>query len=334
MVACFAACKSKSEQAAPAAPAAPVAPAVAASEQPEPPPPPKQSLPELQEASLESVSDAMNAHDASKYAAAFAVNGVAKYFPTEITGRDKIEAGAKQLFTQIPDLKFAFERTLTKGPIVVATWAWSGTDATSHRPVGLEGTGVLVYGDDGLIKEARVYQNDATIDAQNDPKAKPGTFRPVPQLPASPQAIVSKDAAAEDKLIKALNPMYTALDTKKEADLLAFFTDDSVLDDYSAPAAGKGTKDSKAMYAEYVKTFPDFKQLPLASQVAVGDFVISEGEIKASHTGPIGPIKPTAKPVDVHFIDVVQMKDGKVAHLQTWVNGNELLGEIGALATK
>src|SRR6185312_9827510 len=104
-----------------------------------------------------------DAHDAKKYGAAFAENGVAKFFPDVLSGRDAIEQGASGLFDRVQDFKFAFERTWTKGPIVVATWAWSGTNAKTHRPVGLEGAGVFEYGDDGLIKELRAYQNDATI---------------------------------------------------------------------------------------------------------------------------------------------------------------------------
>jgi predicted ester cyclase len=73
------------------------------------------------------------------------------------------------------------------------------------------------------------------------------------------------------------------------------------------------------MYDTYVKAFPDFKQA-VSSQVAVKDYVITEGVFNATHEGAIGPIRATGKPVSIHFLDAAQLRDGKIAHFWTWAN--------------
>jgi hypothetical protein len=64
---------------------------------------------------------------------------------------------------------------------------------------------------------------------------------------------------------------------------------------------------------------------------AHGSYVVSEGVLQGTHKGPIGPFKATGKPVSLHFVDIVQFKAGKIARLQTWANGVELLTENGVI---
>jgi predicted ester cyclase len=166
--------------------------------------------------------------------------------------------------------------------------------------------------------------------SQLDPKAKKGTFRTPPSLPTSMDVIASTGAPDEDKLIDTAKGLYTALDNKKAADVMALFTEESTAEDYTMPATLKGLKDWKAMYDTYVGAFPDFKQA-LSTQLAVKDYVITEGVFNGTHKGALGPIRATGKPVSLHFVDIAQFKDGKISHFWTWANAAEMLAEIGVL---
>jgi uncharacterized protein (TIGR02246 family) len=330
-----------SPQAPPAA-AASSAPAPVATAAPTTPPPaptpPKPSLAELQLTSAKAFSDALNQHDAEKYAALFTPDGVDKGSgQPDVAGHDAIVANTKALFAAFPDFKIGFSRVWQKGNFLACAWAWTGTDTggfmgnkPTGRPVGLEGISAVVYTEDGLVKELHRYADDATLMSQLDPKAKKGTFRAPPTLPTSMDVVAAAGSPDEDKELDLAKGFYGALDNKKAADVMAIFTEESTADDFTMPATFKGLKDWKKMYDTYVGAFPDFKQA-LTTQVAVKDYVVTEGVLNATHKGALGPIRATGKPVSLHFVDVVQFKDGKIAHLWTWANGAELLTEIGVL---
>jgi predicted ester cyclase len=346
LLAAFVALAACADETPPPQPPPPPPPPVTAEAPPAPPPtdttpppaPPKPSMADMQNASIKTVTDALNAHDPQKYASVFAADGLSRSggMPDAV-GRDAIAADIKGWFTEFPDLKFAFSRAWQKGNVAVATWDWNGTDAggfmgakPTNRPAGLTGATVAIYNDDGLIKELHVYQDLSTLMQQLDPKAKKGTFRAPPTLATSIDT-VSAGSPEEDGNLGLAKAFYQALDDKKEKDVLAAATEDTTADDYEAPASIKGLKQWKGMYREYVTAFPDFKQLPLANQWAIGSYVISEGTLQGTNKGPIGPFKASGKPVSLHFIDIVQLKAGKLARLQTWTNGVELLTQIGVI---
>jgi predicted ester cyclase len=325
---------------APPAPSAPPAPLASSTPAAPPAPvaPPKPSLSDLELASAKAAADAITQHDAQKYAALFTPDGVDKGAgEPDSVGHDAIVARMQALFTTFPDIKLSIGRVWQKGNLVVATWAWTGTDTggflgkkPTGRPAGLEGVSLGWYTDDGLVKELHRYGDLATLVSQLDPKAKKGSFRAPPTLPASMDVVSATGTPDEDKEIDLAKALYAALDNKKVADVMGAFTEESTAEDYTMPTSMKGLKDWKAMYDSYSGAFPDFKQ-SIANQVAIKDFVISEGTFNGTHKGAMGPIKATGKPVSLHFVDIAQYKDGKIAHFWTWANAAELLMQVGVM---
>jgi steroid delta-isomerase-like uncharacterized protein len=324
----------------PPSPPAALAPPVDTSP-PTPLAPPKPSMAEMQLTSVKAVVDALNAHDAQKYAALFAADALDKGAgEPDASGRDTIATRIQQLFTAFPDFKIAVDRVWQKGNLAVASWGWTGTDTggfmgakPTGRPAGVQGASLAWYNDDGLIKELHRYDDVGTVMNQLDPKAKKNGFRAPPTLASTMDVVTSTGAGTpdEDKTLDVAKAAYTAVDNKKEADVLAVATDDTVIDDYTMPTTTKGLKDWKAMYKTYTSAFPDFKQMPMTNQVAVKDYVVSEGVLSGTHKGALGPLKATGKPVSIHFVDITQWKDGKLTRFQTWANSVELLTEIGII---
>jgi uncharacterized protein (TIGR02246 family) len=285
--------------------------------------------------------DAINAHDAQKFAALFASDGARHLVgtpPPDPVGRDAIATSVQHMMQTFPDFKLAVSRMWTKDNVRITTEDWTATDSgtgfrgakPTGRPVGMTAVVITVFNDDGLIKDMRMYGDGATLMQQMDPKAKAGTFRAPPTLATSFDTVAA-GSPEEDGNLALAKSLYQSLDDKKEKDVVAMVTEDTTADDYTAPATIKGIKGWKGMYREYVGAFPDFKQLPLDNQWAIGQYVVSEGVLKGTNKGPIGPFKASGKPVNLHFVDIAQFKAGKIARLQSWTNGAELLVQIGAL---
>lgn len=325
----------------PVAAAPPPAPRPAETAPPPPPEPPKPSLAELEITAVKNLIAALNAHDPQAYLALFTPDAVRRVLDGRVVDRDGIAKIVAGIFVHQPDYKIAVSRVLQKGNVVVLTAAYTGTDSgagsegekPSGRPVGLDLAMVLFFTDDGRIKEQHNYMDPATLDAQRNPKAKAGTFRAPPTLPASMEVVTSTGSPDEDKLAAFGKAYYAALDAHKMDEILAPFADDSVLVDFSMPGEIKGRKALQTMATKYMKALPDFHQ-PITNQWAIGDTVITEGTTEGTLKGALGPVRPTGKPISLHFLDVLQFKDGKLVRGATYANGNELLAQAGLLKRK
>ncbi len=304
-----------------------------------PPPPPKPTPAEAIAKTIKSNVEAWNAHDAAKVAATYEPTGklVIPGLP-EFSGRDAVMKEAKDTFAGYSDFKVALTKTYVHGNTVALQWVITGKNdgpalgkPASNRQMGVAGASVLTFDDDGLIKEDHRYLDLPTITSQLDPKAKAGTFRAPVTLPTgATEEHASRGTPDEAKVLDQVKAFYTAFEAKKEADLMAFVTDDSVGEDYTAPAQAKGTKAMKDMANGFWKVVPDLAQTKPV-QFAAGDTVVTEGTLTGTQKGAMGSIKASNKPVSLRFVDFIQMKDGKLARLDTFADSAEMLVEIGAM---
>jgi steroid delta-isomerase-like uncharacterized protein len=325
----------KPAETAPSATAAPASASVAAT----PPIAPKAPPAELAAKAVKADVEAWNAHDATKVASLYET-GAKLVIPglPAAAGRDAIAAATKDNLTAYPDFKIAVTRTFVHGSTVVFEWVVTGKNdgplmgqKATGRSIGIAGASVAMVDDDGLIKEEHRYIDLPTIQSQLDAKAKAGTFRAPVTLPTgAPEERASKGTPEEAKALEQAKALYAALDAKKEADVLALVTDDTTLDDFSMPATSKGTKGMKDYVNGFWKAFPDAAQAtPL--QFAAGDYVVTEGTLTGTQKGALGPIKASNKPVSLRFVDVFEMKDGKVVRGASYADSAEILVAIGAM---
>jgi ketosteroid isomerase-like protein len=322
----------------PPAETAPVASAAPTDTTP-PPAPPKPAMSDMQIAGLKAAVAAMNAHDPKAVGAGFTSDAVIKSAPNpDLSGRDAIVAAWTQNFAVMPDMQIGVSRVLQKGNVAVITWAFAGTDSgaglmgkPTKRPVGHEGSSVLWFSDDGLVKEEHDYADQGVTKAQLDPKAKAGTFRPVPTVSNAMQAVVSTGGPDEDALLAQGNKIYTTIDTLKINDILAFMTEDTTMTDYTTPAPTKGIKALKAMMGGLLKAFPDLHQMPLTNQWAIGNYLVTEGVMQGTQKGPLGPIPASKKALAEHFIDIATLQNGKIATVETYQNSIEMLTQLGVI---
>jgi steroid delta-isomerase-like uncharacterized protein len=78
--------------------------------------------------------------------------------------------------------------------------------------------------------------------------------------------------------------------------------------------------------------FPDMKK-ELTNQIASGDQVVCEFELRGTQDGPLqtpaGEIPPTGRAVHLFVIEVMTMRDGKLATLRNYSDTAALMLQLG-----
>jgi steroid delta-isomerase-like uncharacterized protein len=157
---------------------------------------------------------------------------------------------------------------------------------------------------------------------RGDPKAK---VRPPPAAPApGTQFVTAKDSPEEQKNVDAVKALYSSFEKKDEKASLALMTDDVVHADLTQPDDVKGKDAAKKELGTWWKAFPDAK-VDATNAWAFGDTVVAEVETTGTFKGPLGPLKPNGKAGTTHGVDIIEMKDGKIARVTSYANAREFL---------
>ncbi len=300
------------------------------------PPAPKATQAELQMTAAKSFTDAMNAHDAKKLAALYSDDATVMIpgMP-ELHGRADIEKQIQGLYDGFKDMKFWIVATWQKGDMSFVEWGWTGTNSgefmgmkPTEKQAGGLGLSAIWFNADGSMKKENRYYDAVTTMTQLG--AVKGKARAIPTQAASVEMHASKGTPEEDKNVEAVKVMEASFESKKEADFLASMTDDVEYSDIAMPENSKGKGEAKKFFGMFTKAIPDIKNT-VANATGVEDFVIVESNITGTHKGQFGPFAATKKPINLHGIDVFQLKDGKVVKGWTFGNNVELLTQIGIM---
>jgi steroid delta-isomerase-like uncharacterized protein len=296
---------------------------------------------ELQKKAISAYLAAFNAHDAKKTAELYKADAVsAMPGPTgleETRGREAIEKMHAAYYSAFPDIKVGFVRVFQKGDVLVQQWVAAGTHKgdfmgmkATNKPAGVSGATVTWVDADGLIKRQHVYWDQATVGVQVG--ASKGKARPVATVPAGEgEWIVAKGSPEEDKAVESVKAFYGVFEKKDEKGYLAMMTEESTHSSLYMPQDTKGLKAAKDQFATLTKAFPDIK-ITATSAWGFGNFVITESVLKGTQKGALpGGIKATNKPVELHALDVLQLKDGKLAAGWTYASNLEMMGQLGLL---
>ena len=90
----------------------------------------------------------------------------------------------------------------------------------------------------------------------------------------------------------------------------------------------KGKDKAKVGPLEFAKAFPDLK-VTVNNAWGFGDVAIVEYTMAGTQKGAFMGKPASKKAMNVHGVDVFQVKDGKVAHLWTYENGMEMAMQLG-----
>jgi steroid delta-isomerase-like uncharacterized protein len=85
----------------------------------------------------------------------------------------------------------------------------------------------------------------------------------------------------------------------------------------------------------FATAFPDMKK-EVTNQVASEDQVVCEFRLKGTHDGPLrtptGEIAPTGRTIELSVIEILGIRDGKVAVLRNYSDTATLMGQLGVEA--
>jgi steroid delta-isomerase-like uncharacterized protein len=295
---------------------------------------------EAQKKFLSELEAALAARDAAKFAALYSTGAVltsaGKEGVSEAMGRAEIQAsrerGLRVMGKAFPDIKWVHTRALQKGEVMVVEWTATATDTggfledkPTNKKLGWRGVSVLWFDDDGLVKRENNLVDPLTIMGQlgrGDPKAK---VRPPAVAPTTgTQWVVAKDSPEEEKNVELVKSVYPAMEKKDDKAFAAVLTDDFVRSDQTQPEDVKGKDGAKKELGVWLKAFPDLK-MNVTNAWAFGDIVVTEIAATGTFQGPLGALKPNGKTGTTHGVDVVEVKDGKIARVTSYANGRELL---------
>ena len=305
-------------------PEAPVAVAAPPAEAAPPAPP--------MEDTLKLMFDGFSSHDAKKMLAACADGATILSGAKSSPAKDAV-ADEQSLFDSFPDMKASLTRTWVKGKVAIVEWvatgkndgAFAGQKATG-RVVGLPMLSIFFFDDKNLITEEHVYTDMQTLQSQLDPKAKPGTFRSAPATPAAVEQHVAQGTADEGKLVEWARAFDASFGAGKEDAILGTMAPDADFTLNYAPAASTAKTLKHDLHALFV-AFPK-QDWQITAAWGIEDFVIVEHTVTAKQMGPFGALPASKKDVAWHWVDILQVKDGKLAHGWSYANVAELADQV------
>jgi steroid delta-isomerase-like uncharacterized protein len=305
------------------------------------PPAPKKTLVQLEQENLETALKGLNGHDAKMFASVYADDGVINVAGlNEVSGREAIAQNMAEWFETFKDIKLGFSRVWVKGDTMILEWVINGKHhgelfgvKGSEQPIGHYGLSVVSFNQDGKVTRENRYGELGAVMQQvgaAGTKAKP---RPIPSVPSEPEGVAAKNTPEEEKQIEVAKTLLGALESKKEDAFVGAITDDMEHDGLFHLETSKGKDGAKKFFKQFTTAFPDAK-FEVTKAVSVGDYVIAESILKATHKGQLGTIAPTKRPVTIHLVDIFKIKDGKVARAWTYQNSLELQYQLGLFDVK
>ncbi len=136
------------------------------------------------------------------------------------------------------------------------------------------------------------------------------------------------------------HPLRSVIDAYNDAwnrhavdDILAMHTEDSVFENHTSGGSATGREAIGKIIAGVFRTFPDIR-FDLRRLYVRDDLVVQEWTATATHSNPVsykdGVLAPTGRAIRWDGMDVIPMRDGKVARKDVYANSLAFLRELGA----
>ena len=281
---------------------------------------------ERQVAALERMMQTVNAGDARGYASLYAEDArIIIHGSHRLEGRAAIERHEAELLTQFPGARLAFYSLWQAGDSAAVHYAvdWHGP---GDRAMGHEGLLFFNFEPSGLIVHEHRYLDSLTPMAQLGALG-PVSVRALPVLPASMETH-GVTAFVEQENLAAARASLAALDAEDEAAFLAILADDVVLDELISSQVVTGKSAAKDWFASWTGAI-DGARSKITGGLAGGEFVLIMLELRGTLDGRLGPVSASHRPFTVHRALIFRVRDGKLAHIQAFMNGKELAESLG-----
>lgn len=130
-------------------------------------------------------------------------------------------------------------------------------------------------------------------------------------------------------LVRKVYDLWNARDLDAALDLA---TDDIRVTRMASGQTLTGREGFRRFMEGFATAFPDMKK-EVTNELAAGDQVVMEFRLRGTHDGPLvteaGEIPPTGKAVDVRAVEVLVIRDGRVAVIRNYTDIATLLRQLG-----
>jgi ketosteroid isomerase-like protein len=200
----------------------------------------------------------------------------------------------------------------------------------THKKIGMFMTHKLALNDANKVTEEWGFADPATMMFQLGlaPKDAP-PHRAAVDKGMDLVTAVAADDAKEKANVDVAKKADEAFSAHKAKDLLALFTDDAVESDMVADKDHAGKKEIEKALGMFLAAFSDAKAT--ADTVGMGDYTYAVGTFEGTNDHDMGKMKKTGKHVAVKYVEICQMKDGKIAHLWRFYSGMDFAMQLGMM---
>jgi ketosteroid isomerase-like protein len=238
------------------------------------------------------------------------------------------------LFGPFSGRAFAVGRTWQPAHVVVVEWTMTGTHSgdwmtvkPTSKPVTVRGLGIYWFDQNGLVSDTHLFFDAGAVLAQIGAPPKGVEALAVAQLAAG-DPVVATGADSERQNVAIVNASWDALEARNEAGYLAAISEDIDVTRLDRASSERGKVERRRFFKALASGIGSLAQTP-QNAWGVGPFVIEEYSITGVHTGKLADIAPSGHALRLHYVDVDEMRDGKIVRTTTFANSLELYAEIG-----
>jgi ketosteroid isomerase-like protein len=253
---------------------------------------------------------------------------------SEATDRDGAVKVLADLFGAFSGRAFTLGRIWQAPHALTVEWTMSGVQARewmgvkpTQKPVSIRGLALYWFDQNGLVSDTHLYFDVGATLAELGAAPK-GIEAPLP-LSGAPQTsvVVATGSDEEKKNLALVNASWDAFEAKNEAGYLAPLADDIEVFRLDRANPEKGKADRKKFFKWAANGIGSLSQTPL-NDWGIGSFVVEEYTLTGVHSGRLTDTAPSGHALRLHYVDIDELKDGKVVRTWTYGNSLELYAEI------
>ena len=128
--------------------------------------------------------------------------------------------------------------------------------------------------------------------------------------------------------------LYALFNQRKLDEAAKTIADDCTWTNVATGETFKGPSGFKAFAQGWITTFSDAR-VEIQNQIATEDAVVTEFFGRGTHDGPLksptGSVAPTRKKLDMRFIEVLTIRNGKIAEARAYFDTGTLMRQLGIM---
>jgi ketosteroid isomerase-like protein len=249
-------------------------------------------------------------------------------------GKDAVVKAHQTLFGAFDKRTLAMTRLFRTDSAQAIEWTltgvqardWMGAAAT-NKPVAFKGLTLLFTKDDGTISEAHAYFDVAVVKTQLGLGPKElAALTPTPAATGAPQVFEATHTPDEARNVTEARAVLDALEKNDEAAYVATMTDDVVVETLQRAQPMRGRDDQKAYFKAMHRAI-GMLDTTLDNSFGVTRFAVAEYFIAGEQLGSLGWLPAQRdKVIRLQVVDVMELRDGKVAHVWRYDNPSQIAG--------